>query len=172
MFEKVNPAHPDKLADRIAGALVDLAYKNERAPRIAVEVLIGHGCCHIICETSTHLKKKDVKAAVYRIAGKLAVDYVEVPQDSLLSHNQAGKFRCGDNGIFRGVPLTPEQKRLSEIARDIYDAYPYDGKYILDTLEELYRKNKMTDFMVKSYDYCIGHEKEIRRHIQEAEKTF
>lgn len=26
MFEKVNPAHPDKVADRIAGALVDLAY--------------------------------------------------------------------------------------------------------------------------------------------------
>ena len=67
MFEKVNPAHPDKLADRIAGALVDLAYKNERAPRIAVEVLIGHGCCHIICETSTHLKKKDVKAEVWSI---------------------------------------------------------------------------------------------------------
>ena len=27
MFEKVNPAHPDKVADRIAGALVDLAYE-------------------------------------------------------------------------------------------------------------------------------------------------
>ena len=26
MFEKVNPAHPDKVADRIAGALVDIAY--------------------------------------------------------------------------------------------------------------------------------------------------
>jgi len=26
MFEKVNPSHPDKVADRIAGALVDLAY--------------------------------------------------------------------------------------------------------------------------------------------------
>ena len=25
MIEKVNPAHPDKIADRIAGALVDLA---------------------------------------------------------------------------------------------------------------------------------------------------
>ena len=25
-FEKVNPAHPDKIADRIAGAIVDLAY--------------------------------------------------------------------------------------------------------------------------------------------------
>jgi S-adenosylmethionine synthetase len=27
MFEKVNPAHPDKLADRIAGAIVDAAYR-------------------------------------------------------------------------------------------------------------------------------------------------
>ena len=42
MFEKVNPAHPDKIADRIAGALVDYVYKKEKAPRIAVEVLIGH----------------------------------------------------------------------------------------------------------------------------------
>lgn len=29
MFEKVNPMHPDKLADRIAGALVDKAYEKE-----------------------------------------------------------------------------------------------------------------------------------------------
>ena len=27
MFEKVNPMHPDKIADRIAGAMLDLAYK-------------------------------------------------------------------------------------------------------------------------------------------------
>ena len=26
MFEKVNPQHPDKVADRIAGAIVDLCY--------------------------------------------------------------------------------------------------------------------------------------------------
>ena len=52
MFEKVNPAHPDKLADRIAGAIVDEAYKRQENPRIAVEVLIGHGICHIITETS------------------------------------------------------------------------------------------------------------------------
>ena len=43
MFEKVNPCHPDKVADRIAGAVVDLAYKAEINPKIAVEVLIGHG---------------------------------------------------------------------------------------------------------------------------------
>ena len=48
MFEKVNPAHPDKVAERIAGALVDLAYSKEADPKIAVEVLIGHGTCNII----------------------------------------------------------------------------------------------------------------------------
>ena len=47
MFEKVNPSHPDKLADRIAGALVDYAYTKEHDPRIAAEVLLGHGKCHI-----------------------------------------------------------------------------------------------------------------------------
>ena len=36
MFEKVNPKHPDKIADRIAGAIVDLAYKQKEDPKIAV----------------------------------------------------------------------------------------------------------------------------------------
>ena len=132
MFEKVNPSHPDKLADRIAGALVDYAYAIEHDPRIAVEVLIGHGICHIIAETSVELNKADVTAAVHRIAGNLAVDYVEVPQDGHLANNQADGIRCGDNGIFKGLPVTEEQKRLSQIARDIFKAYPHDGKYILD----------------------------------------
>lgn len=132
MFEKVNPAHPDKMADRIAGALVDIAYSKEENPKIAVEVLLGHGVCHIIAETSVHLSEEDVAAAVHRIAGDLAVDYVEVPQDGRLSENQRNGVRCGDNGIFKGVPITDEQKKLSAIARDIYSSYPYDGKYILD----------------------------------------
>ncbi len=38
MIEKVNPSHPDKVADRIAGAIVDLAYKKQENPKIAVEV--------------------------------------------------------------------------------------------------------------------------------------
>ena len=132
MFEKVNPCHPDKVADRIAGALVDLAYKKAENPRIAVEVLIGHGVCHIIAETSVALDKTDVTAAVHRIAGNLAVDYVEVPQDGHLADNQADGVRCGDNGIFKGMSVTVEQKKLSKIARDIFAVYPYDGKYILD----------------------------------------
>lgn len=132
MFEKVNPSHPDKVADRIAGAIVDLAYGQDDNPRIAVEVLIGHGKCHIIAESSVYIDKADIKLAVKRIAGNVDVDYVEVPQDKHLADNQEGQIRCGDNGIFKGVPLTKEQKELSKIAQDIYAKYKSDGKYILN----------------------------------------
>lgn len=137
MIEKVNPCHPDKVADRIAGAIVDLAYKKTENPKIAVEVLIGHGDCHIIAETSVQLKLADIVDAVKRIAGDVFVDYKEVRQDEHLARNQAEEIRCGDNGIFKGVPLTDEQKELSRIARDIFGKYPSDGKYILDRWREL-----------------------------------
>ena len=132
MFEKVNMSHPDKIADRIAGAIVDLAYEQDENPKIAVEVLIGHGVCHIIAESSVFIYKSDVVDAVHRIAGQIIVDYKEVKQDVHLAYNQHDKIRCGDNGIFKGVPLTEEEKELSKIARDIYSQYGCDGKYILD----------------------------------------
>ena len=133
MIEKVNPMHPDKVADRIAGAVVDLAYKAENNPKIAVEVLIGHGVCHIIAESSVDIDKISVCQAVHRITGcNMMVDFKCVKQDVHLARNQSDGVRCGDNGIFKGVPLTDEQKKLSEIARNIYKAYERDGKYILD----------------------------------------
>lgn len=132
MIEKVNPSHPDKVADRIAGAIVDLAYAAEENPKIAVEVLIGHGFCHAIIETTAQMNETDICSAIARIAGDVETDIVIVPQDAHLSDNQAEQFRCGDNGIFKGVPLTEEQKKLSEIAHSIYEKYTSDGKYILD----------------------------------------
>ncbi len=37
MFEKVNPCHPDKVADRIAGAIVDLCYAKSEMPNLPKE---------------------------------------------------------------------------------------------------------------------------------------
>lgn len=132
MIEKVNPSHPDKIADRIAGAIVDLAYQEETNPKIAVEVLIGHGVCHVIIETSAALSFEEVRKAIKRIAGDVKQDIVVVPQDEELAENQADAIRCGDNGIFKGVPLTDEQFKLSKIVRELYEKYPTDGKFILD----------------------------------------
>lgn len=134
MFEKVNPCHPDKIADRIASAVVDLAYKVDENPKIAVEVLIGHGVCHIIAESSVEVDAVEVCRAAHRISGDkmLMVDYKCYPQDTHLANNQVKEFRCGDNGIFKGVPLTSEQKQLSALAKGIYHAYGTDGKYVVD----------------------------------------
>lgn len=132
MFEKVNPMHPDKVADRIAGALVDLAYKKAKDPKIAVEVLIGHGKAFIIAETSEQFKDYEVKRIVSRIANIFSVTYVEVPQDVHLASNQAGKIRCGDNGIFKGMPVTEEQWLLQDIAVALYQNFRSDGKFVLN----------------------------------------
>ena len=132
MIEKVNPAHPDKIADRIAGAIVDIAYRKNNNPKVAVEVLIGHGVCHVIIESSENFTADEVEKAVKRIAGDVALDLVVEKQDEHLAKNQSGKVRCGDNGIFKGVPLTEEEIKLSSYAKDIYAKNPFDGKYILD----------------------------------------
>lgn len=136
MIEKVNPCHPDKVADRIAGAIVDLAYTKQENPKIAVEVLIGHGHCFIITETNAKVSFEEVENAVYRIAGEnIEVHILPNKQDVELAKNQEEKIRCGDNGIFKGMPLTDEQKELSEIARELYEKYNSDGKYILTNKE-------------------------------------
>lgn len=156
MFEKVNPAHPDKLADRIAGAIVDAAYRKEDNPKVAVEVLLGHGMCHIIAETSVHIPKDEVMDIVRRIAGNVKISVQEVPQDGHLSKNQSEGFRCGDNGIFKGVPVTEEQKKLAKIAADIYSTYHADGKYILDGEKlTICQSNADTQQLKKTYKKAV-----------------
>ena len=156
MIEKVNPSHPDKIADRISGAIVDLAYTKSTNPKVAVELLIGHGYCHIILETSEEFKYDEVKEIVNRLVGDIELDLKVYKQDKYLSNNQNNKIRCGDNGIFRGIPLSKEEKELSKIARDIYNKYPYDGKYILDNNKLIIcQSNADTKDLQKMYSNAI-----------------
>lgn len=140
MFEKVNAGHPDKMADRLAGAVVDLVY--ERAggltkanPRVACEVMAGHGRVDVQIETSLgrlDLRADDLDPLIHRLFGERVEGNVLIaPQDPHLSDNQTRGLRCGDNGIFKGCPPTEEQRVLTAIAATIYGSIPYDGKYIL-----------------------------------------
>ena len=137
MFEKVNPFHPDKVADRIAGAITDIAYQYDN-PKIATGVLIGHGTAQIIIETSLtdgQLNSTHVLEVMRRICPGIkpeAINIRIVAQDSHLAANQDGRIRCGDNGIFRGMPLTSEQRLLSQIEGELTRQFQSDGKYIID----------------------------------------
>ena len=133
-YERVSPQHPDKMCDRLAGAILDLAYSKEKNPRIAVEVLAGHGKVFIIIETSLsreQLSCAEIDPIVWRIFGNdVEINVTIVPQDPILAHNQDNAMRVGDNGIFRGVPPTFEQKVLTSLAATMYENFPYDGKYL------------------------------------------
>lgn len=154
MFEKVNPAHPDKVADRIAGAVVDLAYKVEKDPKIAVEVLIGHGVCHIIAESSVAIDDVAVCQAVHIItnSSNIMVNFSCVTQDVHLAANQSKGFRCGDNGIFKGVPVTTEQRQLSALAKGIYSVYETDGKYIADDFKLIVCQSHAKEGAIRSVE--------------------
>ena len=133
MLEKVNQYHPDKIADRVAGAIVDYAYTLDDNPKIAVEVLIGHGRATVIAETSVTLNEKRIAEIVRRIAGipENALDYIEAPQDAHLSKNQSAGFRCGDNGVFT-AKWNIDYEKATDLAQSYGRKFPYDGKYLFD----------------------------------------
>ena len=158
MIEKVNPSPPDKVPHRIAGAIVDLAYKKEENPKIAVEVLLGHGVVNLIIESSVNISNAEAEDIVSRITKRtdLKVSFVMVAQDPILASNQDGEIRCGDNGIFRGVPLTEEERTLSKIAHDIYDKYPTDGKYVLGNGKLIIcQSNAKTEDLKRTYPNAV-----------------
>ena len=167
MFEKVNPCHPDKVADRISGAIIDLCYTKCKDPKVACEVLIGHGECTLQIETSERLTAEELEAIVHRIAGEdIVVRALIVPQDVHLADNQKGGVKCGDNGIFKGCAPTHEQKLLTAIAASIYDRHPSDGKYIIQG------KGRLAD-PVFDVTVCQSHlsreqEPELREHLKKA----
>lgn len=132
--EKVSPMHPDKIADRIAGALVDYCYTKEENPKCAFEVLIGHSSCFITGETSVSIPKEYVKETAERICNEKIdkFEYVEVPQDVELAKNQSKDIRCGDNGVFAGFPMPEVNARAYAICKYLYAKYPTDGKIVLN----------------------------------------
>lgn len=137
IFEKVSPQHPDKVADRIAGAILDLANKYNKNFIAAVEVLLGHNNCVIINETNTTLTNAEVTNIVNRIAGHIDnINYIEVAQDIHLADNQK-ELSCGDNGIFTGVVTDPAEIYLTELTKYFYKVFNADGKYIIDTNKQL-----------------------------------
>ena len=163
MFEKVNPCHPDKVADRIAGAIVDLAYTKNKNPKVAVEVLLGHGKATVMIESSEDCRPVEIDPIVRRLAGDVELDLHAVKQDPHLANNQQGAVRCGDNGIFKGSAPTYEQKALTAIAASIYDRHPFDGKYIIQGSGRL--AAPVFDVTVCQSHLSKDEEPDLRQHL-------
>ena len=178
MFEKVSPAHPDKLADRLSGAIVDLAYERSEGgflhgnPRIAVEVLAGHNRVDVQIETSLgrmDLRADDIDPLIRRLFGERVVGNVLIaPQDVHLSDNQTRGLRCGDNGIFRGCPPTEEQRVLTSLVATIYENFPYDGKYLAGGL----MLNPGSEYQAEVYGVTICQSHATEEEIDECMRQW
>lgn len=159
--EKVSPMHPDKVADRIAGALVDYCYKQTDNPKCAFEVLIGHNSCFITAETSQTIPYEVVRQTVTRICKDdiIELKYIEVAQDEELARNQRQAVKCGDNGIFAGFPMPEIHKEALNICKRIYEKYEEDGKIVI---------NKDTNELTICWSWAK--QEEIKQIVPEATK--
>lgn len=163
MFEKVNPSHPDKICDRIAGAIVDLAYELNDNPHIAVECLNAGYNVSLVIEADTSPSHEEIERIVRRISPEAVHIAIQIrPQDQHLNDNQTTVIKCGDNGIFKGCPITAEQRRLTDYMGREYKANPTDGKaivhndYITHCQSHDYRKGVIDGIRYNPLGYWTG----------------
>lgn len=136
--EWVTPKHPDKMADQISDAILDLYLSKDENSRVAVEVLGGHGKVYIIGEVTSDAKidQKVIPSIVERIIGyspnTLHIHITEQSKEIAQGVDTGG---AGDQGIMVGYAcndneeMIPQELYLSRsLGMFLFEKYPYDGK--------------------------------------------
>lgn len=155
--ESVTPSHPDKMCDRISDALLDLCLSKDPMARFAVETVGGHGRILIIGEVTTKATinwEVEAEKIVKLITGKHNMNVeVKIVQQSGEIANGVDTGGAGDQGIMTGYAcndneaMIPHEHYLArELAKFIYEKYPYDGKTQI-TIDE----NKVITKIVASF---------------------
>jgi S-adenosylmethionine synthetase len=145
--EFVTPKHPDKLADRIADAILDTYMTIDQKARVAIEVLAGHGAIHIIGEATVRgiSEKTAAECALDAVREFLRVENLQEPLIDVKIALQSPEIAqgvdtggAGDQGIVYGM-ATRETEAAGEylpldycLARSLcaflYEKHPEDGK--------------------------------------------
>lgn len=127
MFRKVNASHPNKVADRIAGAIVDLAYSKKKNPRIIVDVELTKDLCKVNVSTDVDLDGDfDIKTIVEKIIG-VGFNY----ECNISKIDGLRKMVCTNHGTFEGHLVNNEERRCVSILRSFYDLHN-PGECVLD----------------------------------------
>lgn len=144
--ESVSPKHPDKLCDRISDAILDAYLKEDPFSRVAVDVAGGHGSIFVVGEVTSVATSVNIAEIVHRIVGPRldgspyeVIERVVAQSPEIAQGVNTGG--AGDQGIMVGYATaeTPEFLPLEYVlARNLnkylYEAWPYDGKTQVTTL--------------------------------------
>lgn len=134
--EFVSPMHPDKICDRISGAILDEALKQDPKSRVAVETMGGHGVITITGEMATKADIdiwETINDKVYPLEGNALSTNIVTQSPEIAQGVDTGG--AGDQGIMVGyacrdtdnlMPLEYELAR--DLCRTLYKEYPADGK--------------------------------------------
>lgn len=146
MVEKVSPYNRNKIVDRIAGAIMDLAYKNYKRVtplQLTVDVNLSFDKCRITLYGPEKLPftQKQLEKIVHRIYKPSTFCKVESIKVGVIKHNEVVLFennsskgrKSESTGIYVGMPITEEERVLAGFAEEISERYPREGKYIYDT---------------------------------------
>ena len=133
--EFITPKHPDKICDLIADTILDAYLAHDRASRVAVEVMGGHGKVRVTGEVTSHAHDINIPKIVKGIAGPDTEVDVLISRQSPFIAQGVDIGGAGDQGIMVGfacrdtenfMPLEYETAR--NLCRELYKIYPYDGK--------------------------------------------
>jgi S-adenosylmethionine synthetase len=132
--ECVTPKHPDKICDTISDAILDHCLSIDPYSRVAVETCGGHGHVHVTGEITTNafLPIEEIVQEVYGKEIKVTTNVVKQSNEIAQGVDIGG---AGDQGIMVGYAcdhnpeMVPNETYLArQICKEIYKAYPYDGK--------------------------------------------
>lgn len=134
--EFVSPMHPDKICDRISGAILDEALKQDPKSRVAMETMGGHGTITVTGEMTTNADInvwEAINEKVYPLEGlSLSTNIVTQSPEIAQGVDTGG---AGDQGIMVGYACKDTDNLMPleyELARDLcktlYGKYPADGK--------------------------------------------
>lgn len=132
--EFVSPAHPDKLCDRIADAILDAYLVQDPDSRVAIEVLGGHRVINISGEVTSQVEI-NIPMLVQEIVGPNYETKVRLVRQSPEIARGLEEGGAGDQGIMIGyacsdtenfMPLEYELAR--QLCQAVYKRFPFDGK--------------------------------------------
>jgi len=132
--ECVTPGHPDKICDVISDTILDACLEQDPNSRVAVETMGGHGKVFITGEITTNADIGPIKYLVKNVCGIDNVTTNIVKQSNEIA-NGVDTGGAGDQGIMVGYACNENKSQIPhelylarELAKHIYNQYPYDGK--------------------------------------------
>lgn len=138
--ECVSPGHPDKMADQISDAILDLCLKLDPNARVAIETMGGHGKIDVMGEitmTGKILLRENIYEIIGRITGENVITDIQINivNQSQEIANGVDTGGAGDQGIMVGYAcdenegMIPQELWLARlINKRIYKKFPFDGK--------------------------------------------